>query len=103
MFRLFIGLPLLLLLMLVLVLFALSNVEPVRIGIWPTDYTLQTPLSVAVLVGAAAAFVLGALLVWINELGQRLRARRAEASVRVLQARLEEMKARLPRPISPPP
>ncbi len=102
MVRLIIGLPLLFLLLLVLILFALSNVEPVQIGIWPTDYTLQTPLSVAVLVGAAAAFVLGALLVWINELGQRRRARRAEANVRMLERRLEEMKARLPRPIAPP-
>ena len=39
--RLLIGLPLLLL----LVLFALSNTAPVRLGLWPTDYALQLPLS----------------------------------------------------------
>ena len=37
--RLLIGLPLLLL----LVLFALSNTVPVRLGLWPSDYTLQLP------------------------------------------------------------
>lgn len=98
MLRLIIGLPLVLL----LVLFALSNAEPVRIGIWPTDYSLETPLSIAVLAGAAIAFLLGGLLVWINELGQRRRARRAEDKVRVLEERVEELRAQLPRPLAPP-
>jgi uncharacterized integral membrane protein len=98
MLRVIVGLPLLI----ILVVFALSNTEPVRVGIWPTDYTLQAPLSVAVLVGAAVAFLLGGLLVWLNELGQRRRARRAEENVRVLEERLEELKARLARPLAPP-
>jgi len=98
MLRLIIGLPLVLL----LALFALSNAEPVRIGIWPTDYSLETPLSIAVLAGAAIAFLLGGLLVWINELGQRRRARRAEDKVRVLEERVEELRAQLPRPLAPP-
>jgi lipopolysaccharide assembly protein A len=98
MLRLIIALPLLLL----LVLFALSNVEPVSIGIWPTDFALQVPLSVSILVAAGIAFLLGGLLVWINELGQRRRARRAEENVRVLEEQLEELKARLARPLPPP-
>jgi putative membrane protein len=91
-----------LLVLIVLVVFALSNTEPVRLGIWPTDYTLQTPLSIAVLVGAAVAFLLGGLLAWAGGLGQRRRARRAEENVRVLEERLEELKARLARPLAPP-
>jgi uncharacterized integral membrane protein len=98
MLRLIIAAPLLLL----LVLFALSNRAPVRLGIWPTDYTIEVPVSIAVLVGAAIAFLLGGLLVWINELGQRRRARRAEDNVRVLEQRLDELKARLARPLAPP-
>jgi putative membrane protein len=98
MLRLIIGIPLILL----LILFALSNVEPVQLGIWPTDYTVQVPLSIAVLIGAGIAFFLGGLLVWINELGQRRRARRAEDTVRALEERLDEMKARLARPLAPP-
>jgi uncharacterized integral membrane protein len=99
MLRLIIGLPVLLL----LVLFALSNTEPVAIGIWPTDYTVQAPFSIAVLVGAAVAFLLGGLIVWIGELGQRRRARRAEDHARVLEERLQELQAKLPRPLAPPP
>ena len=99
MLRLIIATPLLLL----LVLFALSNTAPVQLGIWPTDYTIEVPVSIAVLVGAGIAFLLGGLLVWVNELGQRRRARRAEDNVRVLEARLDELKTRHARPLAPPP
>ncbi len=89
--------------MLILVLFALSNVEPVQIGIWPTDYAIEVPLSIAVLVGAAVAFLLGGLLVWLGEFGLRRRARRAEERARVLQERLQELEARSTvRPLAPP-
>ena len=90
--RLLIAIPLLLL----LVLFALSNTAPVRLGLWPSDYTLQLPLSLAVLAAMALAFLAGGAIVWFNELGQRRRARRAEHSVRLLEAQVQELKARLP-------
>jgi uncharacterized integral membrane protein len=90
--RLLIALPLLLL----LVLFALSNTAPVRLHLWPTDYALELPLSLAVLGGMAIASLAGGLTVWISELAQRRRARRAEQTVRLLEAQVQELKARLP-------
>jgi putative membrane protein len=80
------------------VLFALSNTEPVKIGIWPTDYSVDLPLSLAILGSMAVAFLLGALIVWIAELGQRRRARQAERKVRLLEAKIEELTAR---PLAP--
>jgi uncharacterized integral membrane protein len=97
--RLLIGIPLLLLLL----LFALSNKTPVRLGIWPTDFTLQLPLSLAVLGGMAIAFFAGGLIVWLSELSQRRRARHAEQTVRLLEAQVQELKARLPQAQLPPP
>lgn len=102
--RLLVAVPLLLL----LVLFALSNTEPVRIRLWPTDLAAEVPLSLAVLVGMGAAFLLGGLLVWLSALAQRSRARRAEAQVRILDEQMAELKARLERadanaPPLPPP
>jgi lipopolysaccharide assembly protein A len=90
--RIVIALPLLL----VLVLFALSNTETVRLGIWPTDYSMELPLSIAILGAMAAAFLVGGFIVWMAELGQRRRARRAEHAVRLLEAQVLELKARLP-------
>ena len=96
--RLLIAIPLLLL----LVLFALSNRTPVRLGLWPTDYTLELPLSLAVVGGMAVAFLAGGLLVWFSALAQRRRARHAEEMVRLLEAQVQELKARLAQPLAPP-
>ena len=85
-------------LLLLLVLFALSNTMPVRIGLWPTDFSATLPLSLAILGAMAIAFLLGGVVVWMSELGQRRRARRAEQAVRQLEAQVQELKARLPAP-----
>jgi lipopolysaccharide assembly protein A len=89
--------------LLLLVIFVLSNRTPVAIGFWPTDLSWDVPLSIAVLVTAALAFLFGALLVWITELRQRRRARRAEAALRLLEEQVRELKARLSPPPIPPP
>jgi uncharacterized integral membrane protein len=95
--RLLIALPLLL----IMVLFALSNTAPVRLHLWPTDYALELPLSLAVLGAMAIAFLVGGASAWLSELAQRRRARRAEHAVRLLEAQVQELKARLPQ--APPP
>lgn len=77
-----------------LALFAISNTEMVTLGVWPTDYTIQVHLSLAILIAMAFAFLLGGLLVWFSALAQRRRANRAERTVRLLQAQIEELKAR---------
>lgn len=65
-----IGLPALL----VVVLFALSNREPVSLGIWPLEMQWQVPLYLVVLGVGAVAFLLGASLGWISALRQRIKA-----------------------------
>ncbi len=86
-----------------LVLFALSNTEIVRLGIWPTDYSLEVHLSLAILIAMAVSFLLGAIVVWMSEFSQRRRARRAEHAVRLLEAQIETLKARTATSISTPP
>ena len=89
--------------LLLLVLFVLSNSQPVRLGLWPTDLSIAPPLSITVLVAMAAAFLLGAVMLWIDALAARRRARRAEYAQRLLEAQLQELKARLAGPSLPPP
>jgi hypothetical protein len=87
-----------------LVLFALSNPEMVRLGIWPIDYAIEVHLSVAILVAMGVAFLLGAVVVWFSSLAQRARARRAERLVRMLEAQVEELKSRtMPPQVALPP
>jgi len=89
--------------LLIVVVFTLSNRQPVSIGFWPTDVRWDVPLSLAVLVAAALALVSGAAMVWISELGQWRRARRAESAVRLLEEQVQELKARLRPTVMPTP
>ena len=88
--RFLIGVPALVL----LVLFALSNKQPTRLFLWPTDITLDAPLSLAVLVASAVFFLAGALMTWGASLANGARARRAEEQVRQLQAQVRTLQAR---------
>jgi uncharacterized integral membrane protein len=83
-----------LIVILILAIFALSNRQDVTIGFWPTDYTTQVPLSVAIFIGMAVALLLGGAIVWVDHLRLGRRARRAEAHVRRLQAQLADAEAR---------
>jgi len=76
----------------VLVAFALSNPQPVALRIWPVDfYSLQVPLSIAILAASGLFFFLGALFVWFGSVMARGRAGRAERRAAALEA---ELKAR---------
>jgi putative membrane protein len=78
--------------LLVMVLFALSNPQHINIGLWPTDLTVEAPLSLVVLVGLGFGFFFGALALWFSAVGARMRARRAEASVRRLEAQVNALR-----------
>jgi uncharacterized integral membrane protein len=88
--------------LLILVVFALSNPQPVHLGFWPTDYAVQAPLSIAVLVGMGIAFLVGALIVWFSAIAARMRARNAERRIRLLEAEVQGLKARLMPATAPP-
>jgi putative membrane protein len=95
--RLAIVIPLLVL----LVLFALSNTATLKLGLWPTDYTLEWPASAVILVAMAVAFLAGAFMVWFTELSQRRRARQAEHAVALLEEQVKALKAQVT-PATPP-
>jgi uncharacterized integral membrane protein len=81
--------------LIVLVAFALSNQQTVTLGIWPTDLTVDAPLSISVLIAAGVFFFLGALFVWFGSVAARSRAKRAESRAAHLEA---ELKARAAAP-----
>ena len=94
MLRILIAAPFLLL----MVLFALSNPHSVQLGLWPTDFTIEVPLSLAILVALGIGFFFGALMLWVSAMAQRTRARRAERQARQLDAQVQELKVRVIRP-----
>ena len=84
-------------LFLLFVLFALSNTEPARIGLWPTDLVVEAPLSLMILTAMGFAFLLGAISTWMVGIGARMRARRFENDAARLRAELEAAQARVAR------
>ncbi len=84
--------------LLLLVLFTLTNAGTVQLGLWPTDLSVEAPLSVTVLAVSAVFFLLGAIVVGISSLGQRRRARRAESRVRELEGEMAKLKQKLTPP-----
>jgi uncharacterized integral membrane protein len=90
--RLVVGVPLLVL----MVVFALSNTDPVHLGLFPLGrLPFDVPLSVAILAAMALGFFLGGLRLWVTALRHRRAARRAEEAVRLLEAKHQELKSRL--------
>jgi putative membrane protein len=90
--RLVVGIPLLLL----MVLFALSNTEPVHLGLFPLGrLPFEIPLSIVVLASLGLGFFLGGLRLWVTALHHRRAARRAEEAMRLLEAKHQELKSRV--------
>jgi len=80
----------------VLIVFALSNKQTVELGLWPTDISIELPVSIAVLGIAGLFFLFGALVAWGGTMAERNRRRRAEAAVRQLEAQLAAARASRP-------
>ena len=85
--------------LLVMALFAATNRGPITLGLWPTDFSMTLPLSLAILGAAGLALLIGGGLVWIDTLRQRRRLKRAEETVRLLEDQIRALNARL----TPPP
>lgn len=89
MLRLIIVLPFLI----VLVVFVLFN-ETQQAMLLP-GYSWQSSPGVVALVTSVLFFLVGALVVWLAELRQRRRARRAEQQVRALETQIVELRGQL--------
>jgi uncharacterized integral membrane protein len=81
-------------LLILLVLFGLSNMQEVEVGLWPFDLAWVAPLSVAMLLFGALCFLGGALIAWAAALRERRRAKEVTQAARLLEAELATYKAR---------
>jgi uncharacterized integral membrane protein len=94
----------------VMVMFAVANRGIVTVSFDPFDaahpaFALQMPLFVLIFVLVGLGVVIGGVAAWLRQHKWRARARRAEADLRDLRARLdaELPRGRLPQPVEPPP
>ena len=74
-------------------LFALSNRQAVELRLWPFDFVWSLPLSLAVLLPAAFAFLMGAAIVWLSDLPARRRGWQARRRAAALQREVDRIHA----------
>ena len=77
----------------VMVVFALSNRDPVSLSLFPTDISVEMPLSLAILAGMGIGFFLGGFRVWTASFRHRRAASKAEETIRLMETKLADMKA----------
>lgn len=77
--------------LLALVIFSASNQDP--LDMWLLTYSWKCSAGVLALSVAAIAFVMGAFCLWVAELVQRRRARKAEQRIKELEAQLVQVQA----------
>ena len=76
--------------------FAVSNYDPVQVGLWPLSDVLVMPLYLVVLGALALGFIAGELVAWINGGRWRREARRRQRRIDSLERELQATQAQLP-------
>jgi len=87
----------------VLIDFALSNTGDVDVGLFPTGMQVVIPLAFAILGALAIGFLIGGAFAWVPSLRHRRAASKAQDALRVMEAKHEELKARVSGALSTPP
>ena len=77
----------------VLAAFAVSNREPVALGLWPLPWLLQAPFYLTVLGALPFGFFAGALAVWVAGARRRRELRRLRRRVAALEHELAATQA----------
>ena len=107
--RKFIAVVILVPLTLVIVAFAVANRETIAISFDPFDsaqpaYALKMPLFVLIFVLVGIGVLVGGIAAWLKQHKWRVRARRAEAEVRDLRARIDaQQRHNVPAQVEPSP
>ena len=79
----------------VLASFAVSNREPVALGLWPLPWLLQAPVYLAVFGALLLGVVIGALAVWAGGARRRRELRRHRRHIAALERELAATQAQL--------
>jgi len=79
----------------VLIPFALSNREPISLGLWPLPFFVDLPLYLLVLSLLLAGFVIGAAATWIGGRRKRRELRRGRRRVEALERELTTARSQL--------
>lgn len=77
---------------LVVILFAVANLQPVTVSVFPLPFTITLPLAVLVLGTMTLSFLMGSLLTWFFGTRGRWAARRDAKRAAKLEKELAELR-----------
>ena len=90
-------------LLVIAALFAISNREPVAVGLWPFFDGVTMPLFVALIGTLYIGFVLGAVVAWWGSASTRAKARNEARRAEQLRRENESLQSRLDAQAPKPP
>lgn len=73
--------------------FAVSNLMPVQLSLWPLPFFIEAPAFALVLVTLVVGFLLGGFTVWIGQHGHRKAERQHQSRADKLQKELDLLRA----------
>jgi len=76
------------------ILFAVSNRQPIAVGLWPFAEGVVAPAYVVALVPLAIGFLLGGGLAGVGTVRARMRHRAERRKVRAIERSMDELRAR---------
>ena len=82
---------------LIAIVFSVSNLDKVPVGLWPFSNVLVMPLYLVVLGALGLGFIAGEFVAWINGGRWRREARRRQRRIEALERELGATQAQLPR------
>jgi len=82
---------------LIAIVFAVSNLDKVPVGLWPFSDVAVMPLYLVVLGALGLGFIAGEFVAWINGGRWRREARRRQRRIEALERELTATQAQLPR------
>lgn len=84
-------------LLVVMSLFAISNLEPATLKLWPLPdmWSVSVPVFFVALASLAIGFFAGGFVAWLSAGRVRARARSAERTVRIRDIEIEELRRKL--------
>lgn len=74
--------------------FAVSNRQPVEIGLWPLPFSVETGLFLAIFLAFLAGFVAGGAIMWVSDGRVRAQARKRGRAMRAMESKIVALEKR---------
>ena len=83
--------------------FAVANRAPVAVSLDPLPYAIEMPAYVALMIAIFVGLIIGGMSTWLAGRRWRREARLGRRNIKLLEAEVDSLRARMADPVNPPP